>query len=319
MNQISTENTLRRKSRNRLNNEPSDGEIVFSSGIGVNHEPEVPVRFLSYLLPIISAVQAQRRSIGQVYIADKGAVRIGQNPETVEQNTRLTENLTRAFIEEFFPELDEKIVTAREKDETKEAEEVVNSRRQLISRMIDIILKHKKPAIMRFAERRQNGGDIRTPLKYMVEHGLYMRDPVTDDQRLFLVENPPGFENSKIAMIGGPSEEIFYEVRRKIMREMGVLGQQPNLQLFSDIGGLPPYYSKKSDIVIGQSIEKYDVKNFLDGLNRQLQYDYLILIISCTENPDFDIMTKEESEYTDKDYQTLQSGFDRLKSFLKQF
>jgi hypothetical protein len=55
---------------------------------------------------------------------------------------------------------------------------------------------------MTFARNRKNGGDIRTPLQYMAEHTLYMRDKVVDDPSVFLIQNPKGYETSKVVMIG---------------------------------------------------------------------------------------------------------------------
>ncbi len=317
MKTLNVEDTLRPKSVGRLNNLPLDEKLVFSSGIGINPAPkEIPIRYLSYLLPLISCTQKYRNAIGQIYTADQAAIRLGIENSSVSENVRLIRNFTIGFVAEMFPDLVDKITISEEKSEfDNDIKELIED---TIKKLVDILMKSNDSAILKFAKNRANG-DIRMPLRYMAEHSLYMRDNLFDDDRLFLIDNPDGFKDSRVVMIGGSAEEIFYQTRKTIMRALDTLNNQRNIQLFTDIGRLPPYYRKFMENVVGEEIKEDNVRVFLEKLDKQLAYDYLMLIIACSENQDYKIIKRRKVGFTELDYQSLQNGFENLKVFLSQF
>lgn len=304
MKTLKIQDTLRPKSIGRLNNLPLDEKLVFSSGIGINPVlKEIPVRYLSYLLPIISCIQKYRNAIGQIYIADQAAIRFGIEDSIVVGNVKLIRELTIGFITEMFPDLIGQISVSKERNECDNGTK--KRREDLITQLVDILLQSNDTAILKFARNRANG-DIRAPLRYMAEHSLYMRDKLFDDNRLFLIDNPDGLEDARVVMIGGPAEEIFYQARRTLMRTLNTLNSQKNVQLFTDIGRLPPYYRKFMENIVGTKMQDDDVSIFLEKLDKQLQYDYLMLIITCSGNPDYDIIKRRNQGFTKLDYQLLQ-------------
>jgi len=308
---------IRPKSLNRINGLPLDSNLVFSSGIWISSSfREIPIRYLSYLLPIISCTQKYSNSIGQIYTADQAAIRMGVDKDVVSENVKLIRELTSGFIAEMFPELKDRIVVCEEKNKCDDG--VLKTREDLINQLVDILLQCGDGAILRFANNRSKW-DIRSSLRYMAEHSLYMRDNVTDDSRLFLINSPLGFDDSQVVMIWWPAEEIFYKTRKVLMKALNRLDGQINVQLFTDIGKLPPYYRKCMESVVGKRVEDLDVRVFLEKLDSQLIYDYLMLIIACSENPNYYIVKKQKIDLNDQDYQLLQNGFERLIYFLKQF
>jgi hypothetical protein len=68
---------------------------------------------------------------------------------------------------------------------------------------------------------------------------------------------------------------------------MDILDNKNNLQLFSDIGRLPPYYKKFNEKIIGDKIQENKVEDFIEKINNELQYDYIMLFIACSSQPDF--------------------------------
>lgn len=307
--------SLQNLSNRRLLNE----KIVFSTGVGINPEPEIPIRFLSYVTPIFLLAEEYRMSIGQIYTADQASIRMWYNAKIIEWNTLLLKDLISWFTQEFYPDIEDRITVSFERKEQDESSVILESRKKLISEMIDIILRVNDPVIMSFAEKRKNGHNIRVSLQYMAEHCLYMRDAVTNYDELFLIWNPLWFESAMIAMVGWPAEEIFYRVRRSIMTEMNVFDKQRNMQLFTNVWRLPPYYRKFMENIIGDHINESSVNVFLSNINPELQYDYLILLLSCTKNPDYSLLSRRKSWFTKFDYEILQEWFDLLKCFLRQF
>lgn len=317
---LNIQDTLSTKSTVALKDLILDEQAIFSSGIGINPTPEIPIRYLAYILPMISCVQQYSNAMGQIYTADQGAIRLGIEKTIVEKNVTLLREFTNAFISTMFPEIESKIIISEEKKSC--GPDIQAIREQFITRCIEILQIQNDPQIINFARNRANANES-SPLRYMVEHSLYARDTLFNTTSymndIYLVENPKGFENSRIVMIGGPAEKIFYKTRQAIIKVLGALCEQKNIQLFTDIGRLPPYYRKYEETIVGNQIKEDYVADFIEGINRELQYDYLILIIACAQAPDFTIIKRRKSGFTKNDLEVLQNGFERLKIFLNNF
>jgi hypothetical protein len=143
--------------------------------------------------------------------------------------------------------------------------------------------------------------------------------PIAEDSKLFLVENPSGFELEKIVMIGGPAEEIFYRARQIILSQRRKIDLSfGNLQVFSKIGRVPPYYSSFKEPTIQTSIKETNVKCFLNKLDKQILSDYLRLLTFAAEEAPDGCLTRKKSGLLPEDYRILQIGFVRLKKFVNQ-
>lgn len=283
-------------------------KYVFSSWIWINPELGVPVRYLSYLLPIIESLNQYKNSVWQIYFADKTAIDLGIKSEIVTENLKQYKELASWFVEEFYPKDKWKKILTDEKVIDKEK---IITQENLIKEMIKIIVSENDSQINNFAEKRW-----KKALEYMVKHSLYMRDNVSKDEDLFLIDNPEWFENEKVVMIWWPAEKIFYKVRQILVNNLG----KPNwnLQLFTDIWRLPPYYSKFMENVFWEKIKQNSFVEFSENINKELLYDYLMLIISCSSSQDYSII-KRRKKFNEDDFELLEEWFQNLKIFLKQF
>lgn len=243
----------------------------------------------------MSASKEFESSVAQLYLADKAAERMGYDLSAIDTLRSLMRDVVSATAEEFFS-LDESDYDFQlERSET-------DQRNIFIESLIDILEECADQFIRKFALNRRNGGSIREPFRYMAEHGLYMRDPIVEDASLFLVDDPIGFNYEQIAMIGGPSEEIFYQTRMSILKMLDVTNA--NLQLFTDIGSVPPYYRRFDEPIFGELLPD-DFEDFWSQLNPFLKKDYEYLLAFLSGSDDLSPTPEKLAE-----------GYEMLKYFL---
>lgn len=286
-----------------------DWKYVFSSWVWINPEAWVPIRYLSYLLPVIEATKGFSSSVWQIYFADKVWIDLWIPSEIITQNLKEYKDLANWFVEEFYPDISKKIILTDEKNF--QVDPKLANQNILVKEMIKKIIEQNDSQINNFVERRWDKA-----LEYMVKHSLYMRDSVTEDKGLFLIDNPKWFENSDVVMIWWPAEKIFYKVRQILVNNLWQ--NNWNLQLFTDIGRLPPYYSKFMEKIFWENISEDSVIKYLESINKELKYDYIILLISCSSSQDYSII-KRRKKFNKDDFELLQEWFKNLKIFLKQF
>ncbi len=284
-------------------------KYVFSSGIWINPELGIPIRFLSYLLPVLEAKSEFNNSIWQIYFADKMAIKIWIETKIVEKNLWLYKELALGFIEEFYPENKWKIIFNEEKIFS---EKELIKQEELVKEMIFILIESNDSQINNFAQKRW-----KKAFEYMAKHSLYMRDNVVKDKKLFLIDNPKWFEKSDVVMIWWPAEKIFYKARKIL--ENNLWKPNWNLQLFTDIWRLPPYYSKFMENLFWTEIKENNVEDFLKNLNKEFQYDYLMLLIACSSAKNYSLIKKRKKWFNSEDFDILEEWFQNLKIFLKQF
>ena len=170
------------------------------------------------------------------------------------------------------------------------------------------------PKFRSFAEKKAENGNIIGPLSYMAEHALYMRDPITTDKSLFLVDTP---SQQRVCMIGGKAEEIFYAVRVALMDALRVSRQDRNNQIILNSQRIPAYYSRFNE----PTLEKIPTsETFTDYLNRydpQLKRDliYLLLALSKFEGILSQPINKN-LQLTPTQMQACEIGFQNLKVFI---
>lgn len=308
--------TLRPNSSRKLFRLPTDTTALIATWMWVNSTFGVPVRMLSYLLPIIYATQRLKSTGAQIYIADGAAIRLGQSSSIVDENVEIMKSSIEAFIKEFFPDISPR-VTLQEETSFVSDISAIEARRKLVENMVNILLKKADTAIMRFADNRKNGWSIRVPLQYMAEHTLYMRDPVVDDPAMFIIQKPLWFEESPMIMIGWPAEEIFYKTRLTILKALGKT-EWDNQQLFTGVGRLTPYYSAYDEPLIGNKNIPTDIHDFFRSVSPAFEYDYVTLFLSLAWSQDFSLLSRLWKGIQEEDYPMLQLGLDKLLYFLKQ-
>lgn len=308
---------FQRKSLNILSTQKPEAKILFCSGLGVNAQPEIPMRVFSYLLPLLVAVQTFQNSRGQIYLADQAALRLGYDPHIVQKNVERLQRAIRAFITTFYPDITNRLSITCEKHHD-ESQDVKEKRQALIEQFMQDVLEEQHASILRFARKRGQKTTMKTALQYMVEHALFMRDPVTHDPRLFLINNPDNFFFETFAMIGGPSEKIFYDVRKILIKKHYTPHQRVvHLQLFTPIGRIPPYYSRfgEPSLFDGTGV-CHDVEQFLSQIHPELYSDYAILFYSLSHVPTLTMKVKRKKQCIKYDMNTLQHGFMTLKRFV---
>lgn len=286
--------------------------VLFSTGMSADVTPGVPVRILAYLMPLLSAMQSRENTRGQFYFADRAQMRLGEDPAIIEDNVQLVSEYIRQFIKAFYAKTEGDVLISREREDSAE-------RRQLVQELVDTLIQENNRAIITFAEKRiKEGQTIRNPLAYMAEHALFMREPVTDDENLFLIDNPPDFDLDALAMVGGPAEEIFFNVRKIIGASRGDIQKTyDRIQLFGKIGNRPPYFKCFGEPVIESGIDEPDVKTFLEKVSPELFKDFLYLLTALSDSKDYTIIERRKC-FGEKDFASLKSGFDTLQSFIKQ-
>ncbi len=169
-----------------------------------------------------------------------------------------------------------------------------------------------------FANKR--GGD--SALRYMVEHLLYMRDPIMtsiEANKLLMVPRMcTDFDH--LIMVGGPSEKIFYKFRQEVLRRHGSHSKWQSHQFFTPIGDPPPYHWQQGEPIIGDTMPETYGGLFTklrtlpgeDGKQKNLLRDYAILLQDLAGVSDFKLPGKVKPEIFEK-------GYERLKEFLNTY
>jgi len=305
-------------------------QLLFREGLGVDTTRGVPIRSFSYVAPVLSVVKdlnsACERAAGQIYIADKGVIRNGIDPEIVEENSAMMENSIAAFIAEFFPEIESRIEIAREIDDSENTE-----REGLVSDMVTILAEfveaNPEDSLSKFISKR----DPKSALRYTAEHALYMGDAITNNPDLFLVPQP-NFDYKKLVMIGGRSEKTFKKAREIIetarMKVLGVENPQELLgyetdQLYMKAGSAKPPYFKLGNEPSVHSMPAgiNSVGEFLMSLPPEIRRDYIYLLTSISDSPErFDVresVGRKKWKAFEVPYpEELQFAYEKLRVFI---
>lgn len=303
-------------------------KLLFRTGLGVDSTPEVPLRLISYIGPLLTAVSRlnkdQKRSVGQIYIADQGMIRTGADAAVVEQNAAAMEVMIQNFINEFFPDIQNQAQVLREKPNL--STEQCRLLDELESILSDYVTTNPESPFTKFIKR--TGGSVR----YGAEHALYMGDPVTSDRELFLVSSPEDWDYRRLTMIGGRSEKLFQEAR-KVMQQarlkvLGasssgeVLGYETDQLEIRAGQNKPPYFKFNETEALPSDFNKDapDVGTFLNRLPKELLRDYVYTLALCSR-PNRDTSTlvadanRKNWDPKNANLEPLSEGWSRLKTF----
>ena len=300
----------KKEMQNITDSDLEKSDILFSTGVGINQVEETPVRLATYLLPMIAFLQKHKNSLGQLYFADQAAIKLGQNSEIVKRNTDAIERFINAFLIEFFEDVKDDFVISHEKNDKNP------ERQNLLNELISILKQSGDTSILNFANKRINGSkSIDTPLGYIAEHSLFMRDPITENDDLFLIDNPKQID--LLVMIGGPAEKLFCKARNIICEAREKIEKDfERKQVITDIGRRPPYYRFANEPILEENLSEECVQTFLKGLNKELVKDYIFLLASLSKEKDFTII-KRRKKLNQGDLEILQNGYESLRTFVK--
>lgn len=209
--------------------------IILCQGYGV--DDSVPLRILAYVVPVLRlARQLPKHTTIELYWATKGVLRA--NPERdahkLEQSGRLARELIASYIESFHSNLYPQVRFLEDADASAHTERAVSGLLPTAR-----LIANDIPSIGSFAEKR--GGE--RALRYMVEHALYMRDPlIVDGGPLpLLVSGMEQPVRKHLIMIGGPSERVFWKLRQELLNRLQAHTDWQSHQFFTKVGETPPY------------------------------------------------------------------------------
>lgn len=266
---------LTSKSYNFLNNrrpQRIQRNSIFRIGMGIDEGGIPPMRTLVYLMSIfaIKNEPAFREQRFQLYFPDLACMRLGAKQENVaafcQQVTRWINYMEETIAHDGSPKLE----ILYEKDPTDERRQFVQSKCRLLQ---DFIEQNPSAAVSTFLVQKGRKSGLETSITYAVEHALFMGDPVSDDQNLFLIEHP--VDNSEIIMIGGQSEKVFHKARQLILSLSKI--DEKNEQLFLH-GGIPPVYYRQAGepSISGQTSLTADL---LENLDDRIRADYCFMVL----------------------------------------
>lgn len=290
--------------------------ITLCQGYGV--VATTPLRVLAYAVPVLRlAKQLPSHTVIQFYWATEGVLRANHvsDPAMIVQSSVQSRELLAAYVRQFHPDMRTQVMILDDVPLNDEAE------RAITALMPDAeAIMAETPAIASFVRNR--GGT--SALRYMVEHSLYMRDPLTvDGKPLPLIVDgmnyPP--DGGQLIMIGGPSEKIFYRLRSMLLRRRGAVhGGWNSHQLFTSVGDPPTYhpqeYEPYRDIACGAgNLELPDLLASALRAGSGVHRDFLVLLQDAARVERFSITPSTASGSAEQ--RTLEVGLDALHQLLR--
>lgn len=254
--------------------------IDLTQGYGVSSK--VPLRFLAYALPLFSLAKQLRNVRLIFYFALEGVKRANGlengEGEMLSENVALMQKLLGRYISTFHPEMKEKtfILTDAPLDQRAKAcvQGFLDQGRNIAASI---------PSIRRFIERRAGEAS----LHYMIEHSLYMRDPLLFEGDLLPLLVPDmDYNTDHIIMVGGGAEKVFWEFRKALQASCNGHSYWQSHQFFSTVGDHPPYHYQEGEPCIKDelppTIEGFTalLEGIPDNFGRQraIRKDYVLLL-----------------------------------------
>lgn len=219
-----------------------DGQrVVVSQGYGMA-DKGLPLRVLAYLVPVLHLLKSLPSSVtAEIYFAKAGVLRAnGSDDAAIERNFGLLENLILLYISKVHANLKERISILWDADPEPRVDKMLDDLAARSAAIVD-----EEDAIRHFLEKR---GD--KALRYMVEHAVYMRDPIDfglDPKNMKLV---PGMRMDMdcVIMVGGPAEKVFHRFRSRLASRSTQHDLWRSLQFFTCIGDTPTYHLKEGEV-----------------------------------------------------------------------
>ena len=288
-----------------------DQRIVIAQGYGAH--AKIPVRFLSYAVPTLRlAAQMPNTAQVELYIAAKGSARA--NEAYYQSNMYAMAWLLQRYVEVCHQNIAKQVRILGDTGTVSDcAEKLVDDLMETAMSVANTDTQLGDFVIKRGGERS---------LRYMVEHLLYMRDPVITEIESLRLLMVPGMavDFDHLIMVGGPSEKIFWRLRQEILKRYGSHTKWQSHQFFTPVGDPPPYHWYEGEPVLGDVLpEKVcDLFSRLTrlpgemGKQKNLVRDYAVLLQDLAGVETFQLPTKA-------DVAVLEKGYGKLKNFLATY
>ena len=224
---------------------PSE-KVVIAQGYGAN--AQVPRRFLAYAVPVLRlASQMSEKTAVEFYFATHGVYRA--NGEYYNESLSLMRNELSWFVNKFYPKLNDRVSILEDIPLSDKVKDLITVLFPLARKVIDV-----NSSIKQFVLNR--GGD--NALLYMLEHLLYMRDPILVDGKVNteLLVPQMAIDSRHVIMIGGPAEKVFWKFRQEMLNVCGSHTEWKSYQFFTQIGDPPTYHVHSGEPVMdGSSLD----------------------------------------------------------------
>jgi hypothetical protein len=215
-------------------------KVIVSQGYGIT-DKGLPLRALAYLVPILRLLNLLPSNVmAEIYLVKAGVLRANHlDTLAIERNFELLKNLICLYTSSVHGNLDSRIRILYDSTPEPDINQLIENLVLCSQPMIE-----DEPAIKSFLEKR---GDKAS--RYMVEHLIYMRDPIDFGLEPRKVKLVPGMsmDMAYLIMVGGPSEKIFYRFRSKLMTEFKRHNLWQSLQFFTPIGAIPTYHLQEGE------------------------------------------------------------------------
>jgi hypothetical protein len=284
------------------------GSSVVRQGYGVS--PKIPIRFLAYAVPVFRLAREMKSATKvELYFATGGVARA--NGKNYSGNSQLMANLLRIYAKKLYPDLNYVALLDDRLELDRGIRSTIDYYFENAIKVIDNDI-----SLLNFVNNR--GG--KNAVQYMIEHLLYMQDPIlinnTHLSYLDALVPEMGYYDH-VLMIGGQSEKIFWKFRQEMMKICGTHEKWKLHQFFSPIGDPPTYHTYESEPVIGDSLPgtayelMEDLRKMPNGFGKisNIVRDYTVLLQDLAGVEKFKTPGNVSQD-------VLETGYEKLKQFI---
>lgn len=296
--------------------------VVISQGYGTNCV--LPLRFLAYVVPIWHLLEQLPNASAELYFALHGVLRA--NPHLLK---KAAEHSIHLMIEAIcsYGYVQHSTVTRHVHIYVDRDISGDHHALNTIEKLTDLamIVGEQDSTISSFFNKR--GG--RAAYRYAAEHILYMRDPV-ELESCALPYLVMGMSQNlhHLIMVGGPSEKIFYKLRKIVAEQLKTHNQWQSHQFHTPIGDPPSYHHQPGEPLweeratlpagVHGVLELYRTVSATFGTQTATLRDFITLLIDAGNMNDFPLAQQWAREFlTDKlsvaVLNQLQAGWDRIR------
>jgi hypothetical protein len=275
-------------------------KIVISQGFGLQ-EKSLPLRFPSYVVGTMRLLnQLPSSCTVDMYIALHGVFRANGSNATILRNraTQAVEVLGR-YIHHFH-----RAAAHQVRIQIDAGYEPGSRLHDFILSLLptaDTIVKADDGGMASFVAI--HGG--LPALIYMIEHALYMRDPILGGEEFagaLLRDATTNMDHTIV--IGGPAERIFHRFRQALLQQIGRHARWQSHQFFVRVGDPPTYHKLPDEPEWGASALPDCAVELLqnavhiktaNGFTTTILRDLTVMLLDCGGTADFKALTNIEN------------------------
>ncbi|OGI94339.1 hypothetical protein A3A03_03310 [Candidatus Nomurabacteria bacterium RIFCSPLOWO2_01_FULL_40_18] len=248
--------------------------VVIAQGYGASSQ--VPRRFLAYAVPVLRlASQMSEMTTVEFYFATRGVQRA--NGIYYDESLSKMRKELSWLVNIYYPRLNNRVRILEDAPLSSSSQKVIDALFHPAKKVME-----KCAQIHQFAANR--GGD--SALRYMLEHLLYMRDPIMVDgqpnKELLVPEMTTDYKH--LIMVGGPAEKIFWHFRQEMLKECGSHSLWKSYQFFTSVGDPPTYHPHEGEPLMDGIYFNHNLFKWLEklpsefGKQKNLIRDYSVLL-----------------------------------------